>query len=137
MCQQTSFSQIQPEEINEVNCKQLDDDITMSWVINKEQDEIVIELCGCVLVRCIWHGLIAKVIIKSFLSIQTDNYIAFGLSGSDSGVQMFGSDVTWTWMNNEGVHAEELDINAYSQVYHIFRYFLSDGNFNSKTKYKI
>ena len=50
------------------------------------------------------------------LFIQTDNYIAFGLSGSDSGVQMFGSDVTWTWMNNEGVHAEELDINAYSQV---------------------
>ena len=29
---------------------------------------------------------------------------------------MFGSDVTWTWMNNEGVHAEELNINAYSQV---------------------
>ena len=92
----------------------------MSWVINKEQDEIVIELCGCVLVRCIWHGHIAKVIIKSFLFIQTDNYIAFGLSGSDSGVQMFGSDVTWTWMDNEGVHAEELDINAYSQVYQIF-----------------
>ena len=55
-----------------------------------------------------------KVISNSF--IQTDNYIAFGLSGSDSGIQMVGSDVTWTWMNNEGVHAEELDINAYSQV---------------------
>ena len=48
--------------------------------------------------------------------MQTDNYIAFGLSGSESGVSMFGSDVTWTWMNNEGVHAEELNINAYSQV---------------------
>ena len=129
MYQQTSFSQIQPEEINEVNCKQLDDDITMSWVINKKQDEIVIELCGCVLVRCIWHGHIAKVIIKSFLFIQTDNYIAFGLSGSDSGVQMFGSDVTWTWMNNEGVHAEELDINAYSQVlYYSFSLDLSPPN---------
>ena len=30
---------------------------------------------------------------------------------------MVGSDVTWTWMNNEGVHAEELNINAYSQVF--------------------
>ena len=29
---------------------------------------------------------------------------------------MVGSDVTWTWMNNEGVHAQELNINAYSQV---------------------
>ena len=29
---------------------------------------------------------------------------------------MVDSDVTWTWMNSEGVHAEELDIDAYSQV---------------------
>ena len=51
-------------------------------------------------------------------TLQTDNYIAFGLSGSDSGVQMVDSDVTWTWMNSEGVHAEELDINDYSQVHY-------------------
>lgn len=48
--------------------------------------------------------------------MQTDNYIAFGLSGSESGISMVGSDVTWTWMDNGGVHAEELNINAYSQV---------------------
>lgn len=49
--------------------------------------------------------------------MQTDNYIAFGLSGSESGISMVGSDVTWTWMDNQGVHAEELNINGYSQVY--------------------
>ncbi len=48
--------------------------------------------------------------------MQIDNYIAFGLSGSESGISMPGSDVTWTWMDNKGVHAEELNINAYSQV---------------------
>ena len=116
MYKQTPFSQIEPENINEVNCKQLNDDITMSWVVDKEQDEIVIELCGCVLVRSLVNDG-QPLLIKVFDFVQTDNYIAFGLSGSDSGVQMFGSDVTWTWMNNEGVHAEELDINAYSQVY--------------------
>ena len=50
--------------------------------------------------------------------MQTDNYIAFGLSGSESRISMVGSDVTWTWMDNGGVHAEELNINAYSQVCH-------------------
>lgn len=60
-----------------------------------------------------------------FDTFQTDNYIAFGLSGSDSGVQMVGSDVTWTWMNNEGVHAEELNINAYSQVFNTTTLILS------------
>ena len=29
---------------------------------------------------------------------------------------MISSDVVWTWLNNEGVHADELNINAYSQV---------------------
>lgn len=56
-------------------------------------------------------------LILSYHTFQTDNYIAFGLSGSDNRVQMVGSDVTWTWMNNEGVHAEELNISAYSQVF--------------------
>ena len=37
--------------------------------------------------------------------MQTDNYIAFGLSGSESRISMVGSDVTWTWMDNAGVHA--------------------------------
>ena len=29
---------------------------------------------------------------------------------------MFGGDATWTWMDNEGVHAGDLDLNAYAQV---------------------
>ena len=45
-----------------------------------------------------------------------NNYIAFGLSGSNTGIQMTGSDVTWTWLDNAGVHAQDLSVNAYSQV---------------------
>ena len=29
---------------------------------------------------------------------------------------MFGGDVTWTWLDNEGVHAGDLDLSAYAQV---------------------
>ncbi len=47
---------------------------------------------------------------------QPDHYIAFGISGSDSRVQMVGGDVTWTWLDDEGVHAEDLDLTAYEQV---------------------
>ena len=36
--------------MDEVNCKQLNSDITMSWVVDRQQEEIIIELCGCVLV---------------------------------------------------------------------------------------
>ena len=51
-----------------------------------------------------------------FIASQPNDFIAFGISGSDSGVQMFGGDVTWTWLDNEGVHAEDLDLSAYAQV---------------------
>lgn len=49
-------------------------------------------------------------------AIQLDNYIAFGISGSDQTTLMFGGDATWTWMDNEGVHAGDLDLSAYAQV---------------------
>ena len=29
---------------------------------------------------------------------------------------MVGGDVTWTWLDNTGVHAGDLDLTAYSQV---------------------
>ena len=29
---------------------------------------------------------------------------------------MVGGDVTWTWLDNEGVHAEDMHLSAYSQV---------------------
>ena len=57
-----------------------------------------------------------KKICHDLFSLQSDHYIAFGISGSDSGVLMFGGDVTWTWLDNEGVHAGDLDLSAYAQV---------------------
>ena len=29
---------------------------------------------------------------------------------------MVEGDVTWTWLDNEGVHAQDLHLSAYSQV---------------------
>ncbi len=49
-------------------------------------------------------------------NLQPDNYAAFGISGSDTGVMMVGGDVTWTWLDNEGVHAQDLELTAYAQV---------------------
>ena len=49
-----NIQQILSEDIGEVNCKHLNDDITMSWVVNMEQHEITIELCGCVLVSSVY-----------------------------------------------------------------------------------
>ncbi len=34
----------------EVNCKQLSDEVAVSWVIDSTRDEIVIQICACVLV---------------------------------------------------------------------------------------
>ncbi len=48
--------------------------------------------------------------------MQDGQYVAFGLSGRNSGIQMFDSDAVWAWLDNSGVHAQELNINAYSQV---------------------
>ena len=48
--------------------------------------------------------------------MQPDNYIAFGLSGHVGRVQMVRGDVTWTWLDSEGVHAQDLDLSAYAQV---------------------
>ncbi len=31
---------------------------------------------------------------------------------------MVGGDVTWTWLDDEGVHAEDLDLTAREQVGH-------------------
>lgn len=44
---------VSSETADEVNCKQLNSDITMSWVVDREKEEIVIELCGCVLVSVV------------------------------------------------------------------------------------
>ena len=35
-------------------------------------------------------------------STQPDNYVAFGISGSDQAVQMVGGDVTWAWLDTRG-----------------------------------
>jgi len=66
----------------------------VSWVVDHSNNFISIKLCGCVL---------------------PDNYVAFGISGSDQAVLMVGGDVTWTWLDNEGVHAQDLHLSAYSQ----------------------
>lgn len=59
------------------------------------------------------------------LSLQPDNFIAFGLSGSAQRTQMVRGDATMTWLDNEGVHAQDLDLTAYSQVVMIVDILLS------------
>jgi hypothetical protein len=54
---------VSPETTDEVNCKQLNSDITMSWVVDRQQEEIVIELCGCVLVGVKSFRLMSDVIL--------------------------------------------------------------------------
>ncbi len=54
---------VSPETTDEVNCKQLNSDITMSWVVDRQQEEIVIELCGCVLVGIKSFRLMSDVIL--------------------------------------------------------------------------
>ena len=58
----------------------------------------------------------AFVFLFSLCHSLTINYIAFGISGSDQAVLMVGGDVTWTWLDNEGVHAQDLHLSAYSPV---------------------
>ena len=62
--------------------------------------------------------------VPSCLLPQPGEYIAFGLSGNPSGVLMLGSDVVWTWLDNSGVYAGQLDINRYAQVTELIHYHL-------------
>ena len=49
-----------------MNCKNLNDDITMSWVVDSTSDIIFITLCGCVLVSYSQgRPLVVKVSLKS------------------------------------------------------------------------
>jgi len=43
-------------------------------------------------------------------------YVAFGVSGSDQAVQMVEGYVMWTWLDNKGVHDQDLHLGAYSRV---------------------
>ena len=57
------LSPFQLESQQPVNCKQLTDDIKMSWVIDRITDTIYITLCGCVLVSSLLA--VALNVIKS------------------------------------------------------------------------
>ncbi len=72
-------------------------------------------------------------IVPTVPSTQPDNYIAFGISGSDTAVQMVGGDVTWTWLDDEGVHAQDLDLTAYAQV----RDIPYSGKFSRGIKFRV
>ncbi|XP_072042772.1 protein Skeletor, isoforms B/C-like [Amphiura filiformis] len=77
------------------NCEVLiDDTYQVRWTI--EDDTINIALSG---------------------RIKPGNYLAFGLSGSDSTTRMVGSDVTVAWLNELGTEANAVDyyLSAYQQ----------------------
>ena len=77
------------------NCEPLSDELQVSWTVNQTEDRVFFQLCGCV---------------------DAGDYMAFGLSGSDSAVQMVGADAVVTWQDNEGTGAVDYYLSAQAQV---------------------
>ena len=48
--------------------------------------------------------------------VDAGDYMAFGLSGSDSAVQMVGADAVVTWHDSEGTGAVDYYLSARAQV---------------------
>jgi len=46
-----------------------------------------------------------------------ESYVAFGISGSDQAVQVAEGNVMWTWLDNKGVHDQDLHLSAYCRVW--------------------
>ena len=77
------------------NCEPLSDELQVSWTVNQTEDRVFFQLCGCV---------------------DAGDYMAFGLSGSDSAVQMVGADAVVTWHDNKGTGAVDYYLSARAQV---------------------
>ena len=77
------------------NCEPLNDELQVSWVVDQLQDMICIQLCGC---------------------IDEGDYMAFGISGSGSSVEMVGADTVVTWHDSEGTGAVDYYLSARAQV---------------------
>jgi len=77
------------------NCEPLSDELQVSWTVDQTEDRVFIQLCGCV---------------------DASDYMAFGLSGSDSAVQMVGADAVVTWHDSEGTGAVDYYLSARAQV---------------------
>ena len=77
------------------NCESLSDELQVSWTVDQTASRIFFQLCGCV---------------------DVGDYMAFGLSGSNSTVQMVGADAVVTWHNSEGTRAVDYYLSARAQV---------------------
>ena len=77
------------------NCESLSDELQVSWTVDQTEDRVFFQLCGCV---------------------DAGDYMAFGLSGSDSAVQMVGADAVVTWHDSEGSGAVDYYLSARAQV---------------------
>ena len=77
------------------NCQSLNDELQVSWTVDQVKNRIFIQLCGCV---------------------DESDYMAFGISGSDSAVEMVGADAVVTWHDSEGTGAVDYYLSARAQV---------------------
>ena len=77
------------------NCQPLNDELQVSWTVEQTANRVFFQLCGCV---------------------DAGDYMAFGLSGSDSAVQMVGADAVVTWHDSEGTGAVDYYLSARAQV---------------------
>ena len=77
------------------NCEPLNDELQVSWTVDQIEDRVSFQLCGCV---------------------DAGDYMAFGLSGSDSAVQMVGADAIVTWHDSECTGAVDYYLASRAQV---------------------
>jgi hypothetical protein len=76
------------------NCEPLGKNLQVSWTMNTTSDMVFVKLCGC---------------------INSVEYMAFGISGSNSFSRMLNADVVVTWLSDSSAGAVDYYLTDYSQ----------------------
>lgn len=105
-----SLTEIQPHRNSLPNCRQLHKDFRVSWEIFGPQ--ITIELAG---------------------QVMDDDYMSFGLSGSETSSQMLGADVAVVYIDGARGYAVDYNISSLAPVIIINNIIHFDARHHSLT----
>ena len=96
-----------------VYCIQLHNDLQVT--IGYNENLIRIRQCGCIDEGIVIYSTIL-ITFRGHVIFSIDQYMAFGISGSNTSTFMVGADVVVTWINDDGPNAVDYYLTSRQQV---------------------
>ena len=91
----------------------------MSWTVNASKNIGIFQLCSCITSGIVTSSQVAtrcSVVQYLLCSFPTDQYMAFGISGSNTSTFMVGADVVVAWVDNGVANAVDYYLTSRQQV---------------------